>query len=74
MLLCPDVWQRFLSAQKWKTTHLPTIEDETVKFLEAAEMAKLTALVRGRTTSFVTHRKPYISYLQGREMLDDMED
>lgn len=49
---------RLLNAQKWKGPVLPKMEEWLMKMMGLAEMAKLTSLIKEKTTSsFAADRK-----------------
>lgn len=48
----------------WKDLTSPTVEEQMVKVMELAEMAKLTALVREKTLKFHAVWKPLLDFLR----------
>ena len=57
-----------LYAQNWKNEIIPTMDEWKLKILELAAMAKLTVIMRERSTSiFTLEWKPLIEYFQETE-------
>lgn len=59
---------RLLYSHRWKEVYIPTMEEQTLKLMESAEMVKLIALFRhNNLTKIFETWTPLLDFLQAKE-------